>query len=397
VVVSEKVKEMTGKRTFTGTLENERYLLKVDKEKGTITSLYDKKLQKELVDPTSPYQMGQFIYERLGKNRNQLELLKLTEYSRTSLTDITISDVIDGPVYSSVKINGKIKECCDKDGVTCEVRLYKQGDCKMELLYSMKKLAVSEPEAVYVAFPFAKDQGVMHCEMQGGTMIPGRDQIPGSASDWQGIQNFVSVRNNESQVVFVSPEAPLVQLGDINTGKFARTWQPQTPSVFSWVLNNYWTTNFRAYQEGELKWSYRIFSSSDTSNLMATRAGWGERVPYVTRVFPGTNDTTSLIPKRYPHIGQVLSLLGPAADRLLLVSAKPSADKKGIVLQLREVSGKPVVLPLELPVYSSSVSLKSAVRYTSANEVNVLEETIQPLGDKLLFGAGEVKFLKLLY
>jgi alpha-mannosidase len=397
VVVSEEVKTNAEKKNFTGTLENERYLLKIDKEKGTISSLFDKKLHKELVNVASPYQMGQFIYERLGKNRNQLELLKLTEFTRTSLTDITISDIVDGPVWSSVKINGKIKECCDKEGVTCEVRLYRQGDCKIELLYSMKKLAVSDPEAVYVAFPFAKDQGVLHCEMQGGTMIPGRDQIPGSASDWQGIQNFVSIRNKESQVVFVSPEAPLVQLGDINTGKFARNWQPQTPSVFSWVLNNYWTTNFRAYQEGELKWSYRIFSSADTSNLMATRAGWGERVPYVTRVFPGMNDTTSMKPELYPQMGHAISLLGPAADRLLLVSAKPSADKKGIVLQLREVSGKPVVLPLELPVYSSAISLKSVVKYTTAMEVNVLEENIHPLGDNLTFGPGEVKFLKLVY
>jgi len=34
---------------------------------------------------------------------------------------------------------------------------------------------------------------------------------------------------------------------------FNRSWRPASEKVYSWVLNNYWTTNFRASQEGELK------------------------------------------------------------------------------------------------------------------------------------------------
>ena len=44
--------------------------------------------------------------------------------------------------------------CCDADGISCEIRLY-NAQPKMEFLFSMKKLAVTDPEGVYVAFPFA--------------------------------------------------------------------------------------------------------------------------------------------------------------------------------------------------------------------------------------------------
>ena len=39
--------------------------------KGTIQSLYDKELNCELVDSSSPWELGAFIYEKLG-NRDHL-------------------------------------------------------------------------------------------------------------------------------------------------------------------------------------------------------------------------------------------------------------------------------------------------------------------------------------
>ncbi len=45
----------------------------------------------------------------------------------------------------------------------------------------------------------------------------------------------------------------LSHFGEINTGKFQPAAKPGKPHIFSWVLNNYWTTNFLASQEGELE------------------------------------------------------------------------------------------------------------------------------------------------
>jgi alpha-mannosidase len=358
-------------------LENQFYKITIDPIKGGLSSVFDKVQGKELVSKEGPWQFGQFIYEQLGKNRHQLEVLKLDDYTRTGWQDITVSVLTEGPVWKSLVITGKSPVCADKDGVTCEVRLY-NTEKKIELLFSMKKLAVTDPEGVYVAFPFDLPGGHLSFEVQGGTVIPGKDQLEGSASDWDGIQNYVSVKNNNSQVVFVSPEMPLVQLGGINLGQFSRIAHPASLSIYSWVLNNYWTTNFRASQEGELKWTYRITSSSDTSNEVATRFGWSERVPFISRVFPGSGVQGKLEPQ---------SFLGSALENVLLISATPVQDGKSVILHLREIRGMKETIDVS--------ALLKATHAHNAVEVNVLNEKISSLDNRLLINPLETKFVRI--
>jgi len=148
-------------------------------------------------------------------------------------------------------------------------------------------------------------------EAQGGMVRPGVNQIPGTVNDWNTVQNFAALRGPAAQVVLVSDEIPLMQFGGINTGRYNPNAKPESQQIYSWVLNNYWTTNFRASQEGELIWSYALTSGADTSNSFATRFGWGTRVPF-------------------------------APSSLLLVGTRPA--KQGIILHLREVAGHSAML-----------------------------------------------------
>lgn len=372
------------KTAFSGTLENEYYRLRINTTKGTIESLFDKQLGKELVDSGCAYQPGQFIYERLGKNRHQLEVLKLDEVTRSVLRDVHVStEIVNGPVWQSISIHGSMPGCADKDGINCEIRLYKT-EKKVELCYSMKKLAVTDPEGGYVAFPFQLKDGHLVFEVQGGSVRPGKDQLEGSASDWDGIQNFVALKNENSQVVLVTPEIPVVQLGGLNLGKFSRVANPATNNIYSWVFNNYWTTNFRASQEGELKWSYRVTSSADTSNVFSTRFGWEERVPMPARVFPALGKDKNWLFNSFKEM----------PDDLLLVTARPSPDKSGFILLVREVEGIRSFLDLGYLYYPKD-GLRSAAGAFHANEVNVLGEEITPNEDVFKFQPYETKFIKL--
>jgi alpha-mannosidase len=221
------------------------------------------------------------------------------------------------------------------------------------------------------------------------------------------------LRNDSGQIIFVSPEIPLVQLGDINLGKFYRvkspesgsaqeglkeTGYPKSGSVFSWVLNNYWTTNFLASQQGELKWTYQISSMADPSNTVATRFGMENRVPLLARVFPASSKPDSVfIPK---------SFFTSMPNNLVLISARPALNGNGIVLQLRETSGCKDSIAVE-DLRLSSITLASAVQALSATEVNVLEEPVRKIWERkeeatlpyhgfwLTFNPLETKFLYL--
>jgi len=366
-------KEIT--KPFAGILENNFYIIEIDTATGKIIHWKDKELGLDLVDLSSPYTFGEFIFENLGGNRAQLEHFKLEEYSRTTFSKLEISDQFEGPIWNSVNLKGQMPGWADGD-IQCEIRLF-NTEKKVELCFSMKKLAMWDPEAGYVAFPFS-------------------DQLEGSSSDWVGIQNFVSVRNDSTQIVFVSPEIPLVQLGDINLGKFSRIANPETSHLYSWVLNNYWTTNFLASEEGELKWSYQLTSANDPTNMFATKFGWGNRIPFLTRIFPAQEPDSVIIPR---------SFIGTALQHVLMVHARPSEDGKGVILHLRETDGKPVRIPLR-DYLVSIVDLLSATQAASAVEVNVLEEEIRQLttgrpdpgeGFWLEMNPYETKFIKLTF
>jgi hypothetical protein len=369
IVTEQEPQTFPEEKPFTGSLENDYYRIRLNLETGKITGFYDKQWNRELIDEHSICSAGELIYERLGKNRGQLEQHKLDEFTRISWHHLRVGSLRQGPVWQSIIISGQMEGCADPSGVHCEIRLY-HHEKKVEFCYSMKKLAVTDPEGVYVAFPFKLDQGRHVVEVAGGTMVPGKDQIEGSSSDWTGIQNFVSLRNDSGQIVFVSPEIPLVQLGEINLGKFDRVARPVSGSIFSWVLNNYWTTNFLASQEGELKWTYQITSGASPSNTLATRFGMENRIPFLYRVFPALAKTevlrtqSSYFPSRPNH--------------LILVSARPSANGSGVLLQMRETEGYADSVTVN-DLTSSAVTLSMATKAVSVMEVNVIEEPVKLL------------------
>ena len=367
--------------------ENENYKLIIDKNRGTVKSVFDKELNKELADSSCEWQMGEFIYERLA-NRTQLErftnsnrdtVYRKPEGYKTTMKNVKIEAGTDGPIWKSLIIKGEIPECADDRGITCEIRLYKK-EKKIEFCYDLYKLPVVDPEAVYIAFPFNLPDANLVYEAQGGTVVPGKDQLEGTSSDWNAIQSFAAVKNKEAQIVFSSNEMALVQFGDINTGKFAYISDPKHPWIFSWPMNNYWTTNFCASQEGELKWSYFITSSSNNTKSFATRFGWDSRIPFLTRVQPATKTKEALEP---------VSFLNLDYPGLLLVNAKTAEDGNGIILHLREVEGKNVEI--------SGNHILNKMVMKSISEVNVLEKEITPIGNEILLKPYEVKFIRIVY
>jgi hypothetical protein len=370
-------------------LENEYYSLEIDPEKGVITHIYDKELNRELVDKHDSLSLGQAIYEELA-NRHDMERLtnanrdtvyKALDLQRSTLKNIRLTRVEKGSIYQSLFLNGEFPVCADKRGVDIEIRLYHKQK-KIELLYRMFKLPVYTPEAVYVSFPLKLEGGKLAFEAQGGVVYPGINQLEGSSSDWNTIQNFAAVKSEEAQIVFVSKDIPLVHLGDINIGRYYYRLKPETNHIYSWVLNNYWVTNFKASQQGELRWSYSITSSDDPSDMFATRFGKGERTPLLSRIMMPSagSESTELHSK---------SLLDLAVPNLLLVNATPSLDGKGIILHLREVEGDHAILDVR--------RIQEETGALSIEEVSVLEEKLSVLTSPLLIEHFETRFVKLIF
>ena len=365
-------------------LDNPWYSIKVDKKKGTIAQIYDKDLSKNLVDKNSEYSLGEFILERIG-NREQLQNTRtingaryghLKDYTRNPLDSVWLSEIKEGEIWNTIKFRGKTETAYDHDDAfSFEIRLFNTTK-RIDFAFELKKKPIIDPESFYISFPFELENGKIHFEISGGPMEAGIDQVPGSANDWNTVQNFVQIKNDHEQIVLVSPEAPLMQFGEINTGRFEYKGVPQSNNLYSWPMNNYWVTNFNADQRGMYTWTYQLTSMDESSDKEAAKFGWGSRIPFLARIMPA-----SPVEKK---ANNRLSILSNIPDNVLLINAAPLEAENGILLHLREIDGK------DTSFLPKTFSNKSILLF----ETNVVGEEIRDT-DKLKIEGLESKFFKL--
>jgi alpha-mannosidase len=312
-------------------LENRWYRVAIDAARGGIVSVIDKDLGRDILSTDRAHQMGEAIHEQLD-NRSAMEKLTLGGHRRTNWSGLTISRGSNGPIWESTIIDARLEGL---DDLRCDVRLFRTSK-RIELRYTGRKRAITEPEGLYISFPFDLPGGHIVFEAQGAEVEPGTGQLPGTASDWNTIQSYAAIRGRNGQIVITSHDAPLMQFGGINTGRYAYRGTPASNLIYSWVLNNYWVTNFRASQDGEISWSYSITSDVNPSPVDAARFGWGTRQPLVARVHGATTNRDADSPGKWKD----LDLNG---EGLFLLCAIPE-ESGSILLHVRNMNGRPVDL-----------------------------------------------------
>ncbi len=306
------------------------YTVDFNTRKGTISSLFDKEIGQPLLAPGAPWEFGEFIYEIID-SRHPMEQYRAPQFLRRRPEKMRFEHYEEGAIWDTYRFRGETAAGREPGNLVVEYRLYKVAK-KIEVVYRLRKKAVTDPEAVYVAFPFEVEEGKIHLDVPGGTIEAGVDQIPGSSNDWYTVQNFATARGAGLQVMLGSPEIPLMQFGAINTGRYEAGAVPQSTQIYSWPMNNYWVTNFNADQMGEFQWTYFIHSAADTTIEYATKRAWEHRIPFLTRVLPAaTNPSKLLLPA---------SLFRIVPDNLLLVAMRPVENENAVMLQLREIGGR---------------------------------------------------------
>jgi hypothetical protein len=335
-------------------IENDWYIVDLNLRKGTISGLYDKELKKQLTVPDAQWQLGEFIYEIID-SRHPMEQYRKPQFIRRPPERIRFEQYEKGSIWDTYRFRGETVAGREPDNLMVEYRIF-NVEKKIEIVYSLRKKAITDPEAVYIAFPFEVVNGKIYTDVPGGTIEAGIDQIPGSSNDWYTVQNFASARNHELQVVMGSREIPLMQFGDINTGRYTPGATPQSTCMYSWPMNNYWVTNFNADQMGELQWSYFINSSKDNSTAYAAKFAWENRIPLLTRVLPkGEKKTNPLQPTAILKIPQ---------QNLLLVNMRPVNGENAVLMQMREIGGKKTALNIESDIlHIQTITVCDALGY----------------------------------
>jgi len=323
-------------RTATNVMENEYYRIQIDPARGTISSLYDKKADREMVDGGAEWGFGALLYETLD-DRWPLSRSNAVGLHRSTTRDVTVSEVISEPLCDKVIIKAK-GDGITEHGLWAEFKLYRDLP-RIEMLYCCRRLDETHPSSLYVALPFAGDDKTsVVFDVQGGSVDPHVNQLQGSSTAWNTIQNYIAIRpDSDYQIVLGSEEVPLYMIGALLDGPFKKFNDYKKPHIYSWIMNNYWVTNFLASQSGEFTWTYTITSMDSNSDADALRTSIGDRTPLYGRGLPKS------VKDDKPMHWSAMTVNG---DGLVTIAMSPAKRKGYVIMQIRETTGNPQSLQI---------------------------------------------------
>ena len=186
-------------------------------------------------------------------------------------------------------------------------------------------------EALYVAFPFAFIKPVVEVEVPLGRMTVERDQQPGSCRDWYCHAHWVWLHEGNEGLLWSAPDTPLFTLNDLFRGQWRRSIVPDG-TLFAYVMNNYWHTNYAAAQGRAVTFRFRMSLLAPGDTAEPVRRGWAACDPlYVSP--PYTNEAPG------PLITKDRALFY-ADKNVMIVGAKSADDGEGAIVKLLDVSGQ---------------------------------------------------------
>jgi hypothetical protein len=327
----------TASTAQTDTIENDFYRVRLDAESGSVKSIFDKQLQRELVDSSSPYRFGQYVYVTGGDQfPNQL----LTYRKTSPVAQLEVHKATAGRVVALEKTPTGARAVLESSApntprVTTEVVLFDTAK-KIEINYRVSKDVVYKKEGVYFAFPVAARDPQFHFDVQTTVVNPAKDMIPGAGLEWFSSQNWASVGDEQLTVAVVNRDSFLWTFGDIVRGTWPKEFKPAGPVLFSYAMNNYWNTNYVAAQGGEFTFRYVLTSARALDQAALARMGWEETTP-LERTLVKSQDQTYPARKTLPAARS--SLLNVDNPSVLLSAWKPAEEGAGTVMRFIELGG----------------------------------------------------------
>ncbi|MBE0535636.1 MAG: hypothetical protein IH624_08195, partial [Phycisphaerae bacterium] len=296
------------------TLSNGIITLTIDKETGAIASLRRNGIDGELVDAKGGG-LNSYLYVE-GRDPKDPKPNEA----------VTIRAVDKGPLVASLEVT------CDAPGCNKLVRTYRvvDGLDHVEVIDLIDKKDVYAQEGVHLGFAFNVPGGVLRMETPWAVVRPEADQLAGACKNYFTVQRWVDISNDDYGVTWATLDAPLIEIGRItNDPRSPVGWIKELePSMtfYSYVMNNYWETNYKASQSGEHVFRYAVRPHGGHDSAAATRFGMERSCPLLA--VPAKSSART--PGKWAVRG----------DGVVCTALKPSDDGKAMIMRLYNVSGR---------------------------------------------------------
>ncbi len=290
-------------------------VLTINESSGAIQSMASRDLQMDLVDPNSRVGINSYFYVPGANPKNA---------QPGGPAQVTFPD--RGAVLVSVLAEGQAPGC---NKLTREARIIHALN-RVDLINTLDKQPIRRKEGVHFGFAFNVPNGVMRMDIPFAVVRPELDQIQGSCKNWFTVQRWVDVSNDNFGVTWATIDAPLVEVGaitaDVTGGvPWIKKLEP-SQTLYSYVMNNYWHTNYKADQDGPTTFRYAIRPHKQFDPVEAAKFGIEVSQPLL--VLPARERAPSQPRLKVEGAGVIVTAL------------KPSNDGRAWIVRLFGASGK---------------------------------------------------------
>ena len=254
-------------RVGPNSLENEFLAVSVNPETGAIESLKVKSNGRELADRTHGG-LVRYWYVR-GTDPSHV----------VSLSNVRVRIKERGPLLASLLVEGNAPGA---KKYSAEIRVV-GGVERVDFIVIIDKQAIRELEGVHIGFPFAMNDAEVRYDVANAVVRPTLDQVNGACKNFFSVQSWVDVSNPDYGLTWAVPNAPLFEMGAITA---ETPWMQSirtSSTLYSYVMNNYWHTNYKADQEGPTRFNYSVRPHGAFDPVEAVKFGTEMREPLLVQ------------------------------------------------------------------------------------------------------------------
>lgn len=274
------------------TVENRFYRITVTRE-GIITSIYDKELDRELINGEA----NKLLYTQ---DNHQ------TWCNPALLGAEIVQTVSLAKNEKLIYLDNVLKHPTD---LYNNHRYYRYG---------------------YYQFPFAVDSARFYAQLNGPVMEPYKDLTGHSTDAYVGAREWSSVENGEFGVALIQWDSSLMEFGEIHPDKTCYSFGklPEGKSaLYSYLFTDWLQMHNPDYENVNLRFRYAITSYANT---------WRDaHIPTIARNL--TDPYSSLLQK----------YISADAPNVQVVTVKAAEDGRGYIVRLKETEGRSVITSIK--------------------------------------------------
>ncbi len=287
-VSADKIKVENSENTV---LENKFLKIKIDRKRGGIISIIDKKSGRELVDEKSEYAFGQYFYERFDREQNQAYHFGCSHLNtvygsngrccsgwniRADLPE-TSSYQSAVPEFHSLKINttavGKevilksVAAGIIQSDVTTIISLPNDLPWfEIEVQLDNKKPEYW-PESGSIYLPVNAQNPQFRIGRLGALVNPAADFVRGSNRTYGYVNTGAMIADNSGKGLAICPlDHGIMSFGDKGLCTIDPDYVPTKPLALVSMFNNLWTINFPYWIKGSLSSRVRIWATENLND-----------------------------------------------------------------------------------------------------------------------------------